>query len=101
MEFTYNNNYHSSIGMQLFKALYRRRCRTPLSWNQDRERVTIGPELLQQTIKNLCPKFLELYKIIKRIGPVSYEIELPPSLTNIHNVFHVSQLRKYVSSPEH
>ncbi|BAT75915.1 hypothetical protein VIGAN_01385200, partial [Vigna angularis var. angularis] len=31
----------------------------------------------------------------------AYEIALPPQLANLHNVFHVSQLRKYVSSPDH
>jgi len=32
VEFTYNNSYHSSIGMALYEALYGRRCRTPLCW---------------------------------------------------------------------
>jgi hypothetical protein len=32
---------------------------------------------------------------------VAYQIALPPLLSNIHNVFHVSQLRKYVSDPSH
>jgi len=32
IEFTYNNSYHSSIGMAPFEALYGRRCRTPLCW---------------------------------------------------------------------
>jgi len=37
----------------------------------------------------------------KTIGLVAYEIALPPQLANSHNVFHVSQLRKYVSDPTH
>ncbi|WVZ09239.1 hypothetical protein V8G54_013769 [Vigna mungo] len=49
VEFTYNNSYHSSIGMAPFEALYGRRCRTPLCWFQDGEAILIGPELLQQT----------------------------------------------------
>jgi len=32
---------------------------------------------------------------------VAYEIALPPHLANLHNVFHVSQLRKYISDPSH
>ena len=32
---------------------------------------------------------------------MAYEIALPPSLSNLHNVFHVSQLRKYVHDPSH
>jgi hypothetical protein len=34
VEFTYNNNFHSSIGMSPYEALYRRPCRTPLSWER-------------------------------------------------------------------
>jgi len=32
---------------------------------------------------------------------VTYEVALPPQLTNLHNVVHVSQLKKYVSKPSH
>jgi len=38
---------------------------------------------------------------MRRIGPVAYEIALPPHLGNLHNVFHVPQLRKYVADPTH
>ncbi|KAK7285601.1 hypothetical protein RJT34_20377 [Clitoria ternatea] len=41
------------------------------------------------------------YEILKRIGDVAYQITLPPYLANLHNVFHVSQLRKYVHDPLH
>jgi len=51
--------------------------------------------------KNLSPKFLGPYQITRRIGPVAYEIALPPLLANLHPVFHVSQLRKYVFDPAH
>ena len=34
IEFAYNNNYHASIGMPPFKALYERRCRSPLYWDE-------------------------------------------------------------------
>jgi len=50
VEFTYNNNYHSSIGMALYEALYGRRCWTPLCWNKDDESLVLGLELLQQTL---------------------------------------------------
>jgi len=49
VEFTYNNSYQASIGMAPFEALYGRKCRTPLCWFQDGERVLIGPKLIQQT----------------------------------------------------
>ena len=51
--------------------------------------------------KKLSPRFLGPYQILRRIGPVAYEIALPPQLANLHPVFHVSQLRKYVFDPSH
>jgi len=153
VEFTYNNNYHASIGMAPYKALYGKRCRTLLCWYQEGELVLLGPELLKQTSKKvskirdmmkaslsrqksyvnqrrrplefsvgdhvflkvtpttsvgrairsrkLSPKFIGSYQVLKRIGPVAYEIALPPQLANLHIVFHVSQLRKYVPDASH
>ena len=46
-------------------------------------------------------KFIGPYQILRRIGPVAYELALPSPLANIHNIFHVSQLRKYVPDPSH
>jgi hypothetical protein len=51
--------------------------------------------------RKLTPKFIGPYQILCRIGPVAYQIALPPFLSNIHNVLHVSQLRKYVPDPSH
>jgi len=51
--------------------------------------------------RKLTPRFIGPYQIIRRIGPVAYEIALPPHLANLHNVFHVSQLRKYMPNPTH
>jgi len=53
IEFTYNNSYHSSIGMAPYKALYGRRCRTPLCWQQDEESIVLGPEFLQLTTEKV------------------------------------------------
>jgi len=47
----------------------------------------------------LSHKFVGPYQILRKIGPVAYEIALTSQLVNLHNVFHVSQLRKYV--PDH
>jgi len=52
-------------------------------------------------LRKLSPKFLRPYQILRRIGPVAYEITLPPQLANLHPVFYVSQLRKYVFDPSH
>jgi len=51
--------------------------------------------------KKLTPRFIGPYQILKRIGPVAYQVALPPFLANLHNSFHVCQLRKYVSDPSH
>ena len=53
MEFSYNNNYHSSIGMAPFEVLYGRACRTPLYWLEVGERPLVGPEIVEETTQNV------------------------------------------------
>jgi hypothetical protein len=146
VEFTYNNNYQSTIGMAPFEALYGRKCRTPLCWEEVGDKKLYGAELIQITTEKVriikdrmkvaqdrqkkyadirrrplefCPgdkvflkvapwkhmlrfgmkgklalRFIGPFEIQKCIGPVSYEINLPSQLAKVHNVFHVSLLRK-------
>ncbi|XP_073049422.1 uncharacterized protein [Primulina eburnea] len=49
----------------------------------------------------LAPRFIGLYMIVERIGILAYHLDLPQSLSLIHNVFHVSMLRKYEPDPSH
>ncbi|TYK22329.1 pol protein [Cucumis melo var. makuwa] len=49
----------------------------------------------------LSPRFVGLFEILERIGPVAYRLALPPSLWTVHDVFHVFMLRKYVPDPSH
>ncbi|KAL0533120.1 hypothetical protein IC582_030335 [Cucumis melo] len=49
----------------------------------------------------LSPRFVGPFEILERIGPVAYCLALPPSLSVVHDVFHVSMLRKYVPDPSH
>ena len=49
IEFSYNNSYHANIGMPPYEALYGRKCRSPLYWDEVGERRVLGPELVQQT----------------------------------------------------
>ena len=49
IEFAYNNSYHSSIDMALYKALYGRRCRIPSCWDEEGIRNLTGPEIVQAT----------------------------------------------------
>ena len=53
IEFAYNNSYHSSIEMAPFEALYGRKCRSPICWNEVGERKLLGPELVQLTTKKI------------------------------------------------
>ena len=50
-EFAYNNSYHSSIKMAPYEALYGRRCRTPICWDEVGERKLSKVELIDQTIE--------------------------------------------------
>ncbi|XP_028752685.1 uncharacterized protein LOC114712335 [Neltuma alba] len=51
--------------------------------------------------KKLSPRFMGPYEILARVGEVAYQIALPPQLDRVHNVFHVSQLKKYQPDPSH
>ncbi|XP_075515830.1 uncharacterized protein LOC142550638 [Primulina tabacum] len=153
VEFTYNNSYQSSIGMVPYEALYRRKCRSPLYWEEVGERKILGPELVQQTadvvaliqermktaqsrqksyadvrrrpftfevgdhvfIKiaplkgvmrfgkkgKLSPRYIGPFEILDKIGDQAYRLAMPPDLDRMHNVFHVSMLRKYLPNPSH
>ncbi|XP_070009804.1 uncharacterized protein [Nicotiana sylvestris] len=47
----------------------------------------------------LSPRYVRLYGIIQRIGQVAYKLELPPKMSLVHPVFHVSMLKKVVEDP--
>ena len=49
----------------------------------------------------LTPCFVGPFEIIKKVGDVVYQIVLPSSFWNLHDVFHLSQLRKYVYDSSH
>ncbi|XP_028061588.1 uncharacterized protein LOC114265047 [Camellia sinensis] len=49
----------------------------------------------------LNPRYIGPFEILKRIGSVAYRLALPPELSNVNNVFHVSMLRRYLRDPEH
>ncbi|GKD58203.1 hypothetical protein Tco_1295712 [Tanacetum coccineum] len=45
----------------------------------------------------LNPQYIGTFKILKRIGPVAYKLELPEELKNVHSTFHISNLKKCLS----
>ncbi len=44
----------------------------------------------------LTPRYIGPFQILAKVGNVAYQLDLPPELGNIHDVFHVSLLKKYV-----
>ena len=44
----------------------------------------------------LSPRYIGPFYIIERVKEVAYRVALPPALDGVHDVFHISQLRKYV-----
>nr|GEV01269.1 hypothetical protein [Tanacetum cinerariifolium] len=77
VEFSYNNNYHSSIRCAPFEALYGRKCI-----------VRFGKK------GKLAPRYVGPFEIVERIGLVAYRLRLPQELSSVHDTFHVSNLKK-------
>jgi hypothetical protein len=48
----------------------------------------------------LSPRYIDPFKILERKGEVAYQLELPGSLSDVHDVFHISQLKKCLRVPE-
>ncbi|OMO55593.1 reverse transcriptase [Corchorus capsularis] len=144
---------HASIQMAPYEALYGRKCRSPVCWDEVGERKLLGPEIVQQTVDKiqlirerlrtaqsrqksyadirrrtlefdvgdhvflkvsptkevirfgvrgkLSPRFIGPFEILEKVGEVAYRLALPPSLSGVHNVFHVSMLRKFTPDPNH
>jgi len=69
VEFAYNNSYHSSIYMASYGALYGRRCRTPVCWDEVGERKLSKIELIDQTkeIVNKIRVKLQAAEVGKRV----------------------------------
>ncbi|XP_057786786.1 uncharacterized protein LOC131004178 [Salvia miltiorrhiza] len=129
--------------MAPYEALYGKKCRSPLYWDEVGERKVLGPEAVEEMISTvrqirqrinearrteihfdvgnnvflkvspsrgvhrygvkgkLKPRYIGPYDILEKVGPVAYRLALPPHFANVHDVFHVSQLRKYVFDPKH
>ena len=53
IEFLYNKNYHSSIGMVPFDAMYARICRSPVRWFEVRESSILGPKIIYEALEKV------------------------------------------------
>ena len=49
----------------------------------------------------LSPRFIGPFEILEMVGTVAYRLALPPSMSGVHEVFHVSMLRRYTPNPAH
>ena len=49
----------------------------------------------------LALRYIRPFEVLERVGIVVYQLALPPSLSSVHEVFHVSMLRKYTPDPTH
>nr|GEW38216.1 putative reverse transcriptase domain, aspartic peptidase domain protein [Tanacetum cinerariifolium] len=100
VEFAYNNSWHASIKAASYELLYGQMSRAPICWNEVGERVIEGPKLIKVTNekvtvakekikeargvrrfrikRNLSPPFIGPFKILDRVGEVSYHLALPP-----------------------
>ncbi|GJU36870.1 putative reverse transcriptase domain-containing protein [Tanacetum coccineum] len=110
VEFSYNNSYHASIKAAPYEALYGRKCRSPVCWSEVGDSQLTGPELICDTTekivspwkgamrfrkrRKLSLRYIGPFKIIARVGPVAYTLELLEELKGIHSTFHVSNLKK-------
>ncbi|GKC91765.1 putative reverse transcriptase domain-containing protein [Tanacetum coccineum] len=126
-EFSYNNSYHASIKAAPYKALYGRKCRSPVCWAEVGEAQLTGLELIQETTEKIVlikqrmqaahdrqksyadrkrkPMEFEvgdrvMLKVLAKVGKVAYKLELPQELSKVHHTFHVSNLKKcYANEP--
>ena len=49
----------------------------------------------------LSSRFFGPFEILERVGTIAYQLALPPSMLGVHEVFHVSMLRRYTLDPAH
>ena len=49
--------------------------------------------------EKLSPRFIGPFEILERVGTVAYRLDLSPNMSGVHEVFHVSMLRKYTPDP--
>ena len=49
--------------------------------------------------EKLSPRFIGPFEILERVGTIAYQLALPPSMSGVHEVFHVSMLQKYTPDP--
>ncbi|GJV91537.1 putative reverse transcriptase domain-containing protein [Tanacetum coccineum] len=123
VKFSYNNSYHTSIKAAPFEALYGRKFLSPIKQRmqvaRDRQKscadlkhkpmeFQVGDRVMLKVSHwkgvvrfgkqgKFNPRYVGPFKVLEKIGPVAYKLELPQELSRVHNTFHVSNLKKYYS----
>ena len=49
----------------------------------------------------MAPRYVRPFEVLEQVNPAAYRLALPPELSQVHNVFHISMLRKYIRDPLH
>ncbi|GJX09198.1 putative reverse transcriptase domain-containing protein [Tanacetum coccineum] len=126
VEFSHNNSYHSSVRCTPFEALYGRKCRSLIMWVEVGEGQLIGPNYADKRRKplefsvgdyvllkvspwkgvvrfgkkgKLVPRFVGPFKIIEKVGPVAYRLDLPKEFNGVHDTFYMSNFKKCLADP--
>ena len=91
--------------VQSRQKTYADRHQRPLEFTEG-DKVFLKVSLMRGVVRvgrrnKLDPRYIGPFEILERIGPLAYRLALPPEIEKIHNIFHVSQLRKYISNPSH
>ncbi|GJX78649.1 putative reverse transcriptase domain-containing protein [Tanacetum coccineum] len=120
VEFSYNNSYHASIKAAPFEALYGRKsskefkplvideladlkCK-PMEF-QVRYRVMLKVSPWKGVVRfgkreKLNPRYVRLFKVVEKVRAVAYKLKLPQEPSRVHNMFHISNLKKcYANEP--
>nr|GEZ15768.1 putative reverse transcriptase domain-containing protein [Tanacetum cinerariifolium] len=115
--FSYNNSYHASIKAAPFEALYGRKCRSPIIQAardrqksyadlkhkpmefQVRDKVMLKGSPWKGVVRfgkrgKLNSRYVGPFKVIERVGSITYKLELSEELSRVHNTFHISNLKK-------
>ncbi|XP_016901428.2 uncharacterized protein LOC107991252 [Cucumis melo] len=112
LQFALGMSYQATIGMIPFEAMYGRCCRSLYKELGRYIEFEVGDMVFLKVVPmrgvlrfkrkgKLSPRFVGPFEILKRISPVAYRLALSPSFFVVHDVFHVSMLRKYVADPMH
>ncbi|GKC57204.1 putative reverse transcriptase domain-containing protein [Tanacetum coccineum] len=110
---TLEDIYHASIKAAPFKALYGRKCRSPVCWANVRVAQLTSPELIHETTEKIVspwkgvvrfgkrgklnPRYIGPFKLLAKVGTIAYRLELPQQLSKVHSTFHVSNLKNCLS----